>query len=141
MSVAEFALTDAAILAEIERREPSILATNYGLIDAGPFGTLATIIANRAFGELSLASADESLWLMGPRVEDYIVAEKPTRPYISWAENRDYPSRQALRSQLVINAEKCSRCMRHVAEHTEYFRVMRGSIACREFTSLAKKVA
>jgi hypothetical protein len=142
MSIAEFAMTDAAILAEIERREPSILATNYGLIDAGPFGTLVTIVANSiAFGELAIAKENDTLWLYGPSVHDYSISKKPRRATISSAKKGYCDSRQSLRSQLVIRSEDCTRCQRHVVEHTDYFRVMRNSTACREFSFVKRMVA
>ena len=106
------------------------MITSYGTIDAETFFTLAADVALRAFGSLTLAADNTTLWVYPDG--RYDVKNKPTRGvYVTFAKAGagDYAEPEDLRNRLVINARPCAKCAASVAEHSDYFR-KRGTGAC-----------
>jgi hypothetical protein len=116
----------------------STMMTTYGTIDAETFLTFAGNVTLRAFGALTLADDDATLWVYADGRFD--IKEKPTRVYVTFARAGDYAEREDLRNRLVINARACAQCAASVAEHSDYFRT-RGTGACGNYDAGLQKAS
>ena len=128
MSIAEFALPDSDLFAQIDTQDRHSHASP---IRAARFLALATIIASQAYSAVANASDEETLWIYPDAWE---IGEKPTRvAVLSYARIEDYSTRGELVDALADNARKCVRCNKRPRRHDE-------AEACADYDFARKSV-